>query len=331
MNNDVSKRIQRDGSFIYFLDDGSLLEEIMTARFIWGEPARILYRNICEHVAEVFENDESLKYYLDEKNGYRVIEYPILRAGEFYTINQCLESPVKVHNLNMKRIYDPQSRNFRSKIISMEEPFDAGNKTVHIFSDICSASGSTMGEWTERLTEGVDGDDEIVLIYNVCILSKRSVEVVRKMTCGRENIMVIFVCWGGLFDTGDKAIILENGDRIDPLTILNLSSNAKDSTETARKLYNKFFTGPSLGGDFIPDIVGEAGDKTSDDWEKVLLYDLMEFYSSGINLENNIWGEKVMEAINYYALNKYRVAFGRCQEYRETLHIFLKMEVTGGR
>lgn len=294
MNSFKVHKIDKYGELVVF-ENETLLKKIFSSRFSYGFDSLKIYRRCCDYVYHNYLRDLLEKYGIDD-----ITEFLISRAGEAMKI-----SPYKKECINFKReLIDGE---FIANASEIDSVINCKSKVI-IFSDICSASGSTMKKFMKLLD---DNSNLELVVFNLNIASEKSFNVISdeiseinnwiKIPNGLGEFNYQFLCWGGLFNLPPDDSEFDIGfTKIPKDTIIYLDSEKHFSvSDESEKIYRDIFMGD---GDIYLDIVGEAGDKIQNDKKSIIksfIYDLAEFLSSGILEKGRSkfnWSEKIKEA-----------------------------------
>ncbi|MCE1248425.1 MAG: hypothetical protein LWY06_17435 [Firmicutes bacterium] len=261
--------------------------ELLTARFIHGRKARNIYRHCCTTTAKV------LQKHFPDVLGYveKAKEHQILRAGSVMTLAPYVEG------------LKTQGDDFKRKAVGGNDMFTAdatseinwGPETTRIFSDICPASGSTMEAFVRKAAAESNLKK---IIFNCSTSTINALQRVIPMI--PENVEIVVIYWEALFSVWRNDMVLPDGEVIHSGTIINLNPdpdfphcNHIAPREVSDYIHNIFQRDRVK---LLPDIPGEVGEKIQDGWIGPLCYDILEFYSAGVDLSCSPWQEKARAA-----------------------------------
>jgi hypothetical protein len=284
------EKIKYKGIEINIFEDKYWLNNGLTARFIYGKEVQDIYSILSKFMCDKIDQRINDFGHIFERT---VCEHIILRAGN--AVQLALNSPNinQVLHVDMKRKYCQEIDNFKADIVKAP-CFDSTNEyRIDIFSDICAASGSTLEEWLIYLGNKYSGKlKKWWIILNMNVISIDAVDrIVKKIP---KDVKLIIYCYGGLFNTYKQKIVLKDGEEIYPYTLINIYNDNHIVLPKTKKKIKELYQG---NYNFLPDIVGECGEKIGYDFKKVLIYDLLEFYESGIDISIEPWNEKIKSAL----------------------------------
>lgn len=282
---DFGKRSAR----ILLFDSDFGREELLTGRFIYGRKARSIYRTCCLTTARVLEMS------FPEVLGYieRCREHRILRAGEVMSLTPFIEG-LKSQGDDFKRFPVDGGDLYRANASS---PINWGPETTRIFSDVCPATGGTLEAFVHKAIEETNLE-RLVINCSTSTLNALN-RVIPEIP---ENIEVTVICWEALFSVWREDITLPDGEKILAGTVINLNpDNEKpQNNPLAPKEVIDYIHGIFQRDKvkILPDVAGEVGEKVQENWLGPVTYDILEFYTAGMNLSESPWREKVDSAWN---------------------------------
>jgi hypothetical protein len=264
-------------------------KHLLNGRFCYGKQARQIYRHCCATTAK------ALECYFPDVLGYveHAKEHQILRAGRILSLAPFIEG-LKTQGDDFKR--NPTIGDDLYKARSTGN-INWGTETTHIFSDICPASGSTMEAFVEKAVKETTLKK---IIFNCSTGTINALNrVIPKIPA---NIEVDVIYWEALFSVWREDITLPDGETIYAGTVINLNPDPdfpeNDPIAPAEVVdyIHKIFQRDKVR--LLPDIPGEVGEKVQDHWLGPITYDILEFYTAGIDFSQSPWKEKMQYAWN---------------------------------
>ncbi len=270
-------------------------DQLLTNRLVTGSEARYPYRVCCRTVALFLANH--FPFLLEDS-----CEQEILRAGVGMSMSEFVPG------------MESRQSDFKRRSVDSPEMFEADSTELVYWSghtnqwavDICPATGSTDIAVEESCCFGPGKASNIRrLIFNnstgtFWAIGRSSIHIPKNIEIWRIN-------WEAFFSIFRQDIVLENGEKIYAGTLINVNPDSDPRNiyiappgvvEYLHEIFNR------SGSWVLADVPGEVGEKIQSPPIGPRIYDLLESYTTGWDLNHPVWREKFVKTMEIPGLAK---------------------------